>query len=332
MLARKNLERRRQMKPWRPSSPNASLPKIGSSGDAYRFPNQLLVPQTISSRVARNRLDALSLYDHNCPKPVDLTKNNSTVVLSEFADGGISRESVKRDSPSNSSRFEQVLFKFANMVVIEGRKAVEDATATANEFFDSESQRLSQVHSEALREKESLIRQLTRELEESRKRSKTLTAHLMRMSSRLSHGSHFPFTITQTFHLWRSKISPVANTERAKFLARLLYRWRIGSLNDSWKRKRAAALRTQSDQHQSAIQSFENEKVSLKSEIHSLESKLREEVTKRESFQSQLKRFVDNTLDDTRPRSARIPPPPPLVSHACKFSNRPARSRSCKPM
>ncbi len=240
-----------------------------------------------------------------------------------------------RLSPS-SKRFDQVLSKFANIIMIEGRKAVEDATSATKESFETESTRLAQINSEALRDRDSSIRQLTRELEESRKRSKTLTTHLMRLASRLSHGSHFQYTVAQTFHLWRSKVFPSSNIHhqfhRSKVLMRLLYRWRIESLNDSWKRKRAAALRTQADQHKCAIQSIDNENTSLKSEIESLETKLREEVTKRDSFQMQLRRFIDTGIDDTRPLTARSSPSPPLVSQACKLSNRPPRSKSCKPM
>jgi hypothetical protein len=312
------------MKPWRPSSGNAIIPKLPVS--SYRRRVEEYQSATTSPRISELSLGLL-------PQRTSSSSDSVVNMLNIHPD--------KFESPNSGSyeRFDSVLCKFAKMVIKEGRKAVEVATTVAHDSFKSDIQRLSENNKEALMEKDVRIRHLADEVEETRQRLKSVHKQLMNMSAQISHRSHFPFTSVQVFHVWLKKASGAplsrlnARYRRPNIVSRILYRWRIASLNDSWKRRRDAALRTQADRHKSAVQSLENERDLLKAEVVSLQSQIKEEVIKRESFQTQLKRFIDGGFDDLSPPQTTRTNTPSLVSHACTLSYRPTRrSKSCKPI
>ena len=311
------------MKPWRPSSAKAVIPTLpyresstilrqAQRGSCHQFPD--------TARSRQSDRDSASI--------------NSMANILNTSD-----LNAATNSQSTGDRFDAVLLRFSKLILLEGRKAVLEATAVAHDSYRTDMVRISGDHKEALLEKDVCIRQLTEKADELQRRAKTLTKQLMNMSTQLSRQSPFPFTSAQVFRVWYMKAvdsSPpriYARFHSTKRMCRILYRWRVVSMNDSWKRKRDAALRTQADRHKSAIQSLHNQQDSFKSEISDLELKLKQEIKKRECFQSQLKQFIEGGFTDPPAIQTVQVPTPSLVSRACTLSNRRAvrRSKSCTP-
>ncbi len=247
-------------------------------------------------------------------------------------------QSNKADSftdtlPTNRlCRLDEFLERFAARFTVEGKKAVADATAEAFEDFKRDTEHLKASHIKAISEKDAKLMESMRSIDELRNRNKVLSKQLMNMSAHLSRTSVFPCSTSQVFRFWRSKILVKSILEpRPTLVMRLLYNWRLAVLNDSWKRKRDAAVRSHADKLKNSMQCLENEKISLQSQVDILESQIKEEILKRESFQTQLRRFIEGgtterkTIEVSRPNS-------PLITRACTLTPRPSRRcHSCKP-
>ena len=308
------------MKPWRPASANNS---IATLAEAELAPDtrvmKLIKPLRTPRSVTEDKMTNLANDS--------ISRMSSRDIQSNKADSFTDNLSANRPC-----RLDKFLERFSVAFVVEGKKAVAEATAEAFEDFKRDTEHLQASHMKAISEKDAKLMESMRAMEESRNRNKVLSKQLMNMSAHLSRTSVFPCSTSQVFRFWRSKILVKSIRElRPTLVMRLLYNWRLAVLNDSWKRKRDAAVRSHAEKLKHSMQCLENEKASLQSQVDILQSQIKEEILKRESFQTQLRRFIEGgiterkTIEVSRPNS-------PLITHACKLTPRPSRRcHSCKP-